>query len=93
MNTQDLQKLLWQEIVEKDLSELQKDARWFAIFTEFKDTYNSNVIVKQSSSVEKRAWIFVKWDWTTWNNDWAIHIDDRQAMELIVALNRFLKSE
>ena len=86
------QEILSQEIVNEDLWENKKDARWFRIFSEFKDTYNSNVTVKQSSSVEKRAWIFVKWDWTTWINDWAIHLDERQAFNLITALDIFLKS-
>lgn len=89
----EIENLLWQDIVEKELRELKKDARWFPIFTEFNDTYNSHVTVKMSSSVEKRAWIFVKWNGSTGENNWAIHLDEPQAIELMIALDRFLKSD
>lgn len=71
--------------------------RGFRIYTEFIDTYKSEVTVQMSSNVQKRCWIFVNNDGKTPGSnlvtDGAIHLDNKQAKRIIKALENFLKDE
>ena len=69
---------------------MKKDPRGFRIFTEFKDTYGAEVVIKMSSAVVKRGWIFVQGGGTG-ENKGAIHFDNAQAKRMIIALQAFLK--
>lgn len=74
---------------------MKKDPRGFRVYTEFQDTYGSQVEVKMSSAVQKRCWIFVKNDGLSDKGnlvtDGAIHLDNAQAKRMILALQNFLK--
>lgn len=73
------------------------DNRGFKVYTEFEDTYKSKVVVKESSSVFKRCWIFVKNDGkggggNNLETDGAIHLNTTQARRVIKALQNFIKT-
>jgi len=76
---------------------MKKTPRGFAIYTEFKDSYLSDVRVQMSSSVLKRCWIFVKNEGkqagSNLETDGAIHLDVKQAKRLIKALERFIADD
>jgi len=76
---------------------MNKDQRGFSVYTEFEDTYSSKVVIKESSSIEKRCWIFVTNDGKGGGGhnlatDGAIHIDVDQAKEIRKALKKFINS-
>lgn len=74
---------------------MNKDHRGFRVYSEFKDSYQSDVTVKMSSNVLKRCWIFVKNDGKNPGSnlvtDGAIHLSEAQARRVINALQKFLK--
>ncbi len=76
---------------------MKKDHRGFRIYTQFKDTYKSDVMVKMSSSVMKRCWIFVHNEGdqpgSSLMTDGAIHLNQDQAKRLIKALEAFLQDD
>ena len=75
----------------------KKTNRGFPIYSEFVDTYKSNVRVQMSSSVVKRCWIFVENDGKSPESnlviDGAIHLNERQAKLIIKGLEKFLKDK
>lgn len=75
---------------------MRKTPRGFKIYSEFTDTYKSDVSIVESSSVLKRCWIFVENDGKKQGSnlvtDGAIHLDTRQARLVISALQKFIKS-
>lgn len=75
---------------------MKKTKHGFNIYAEFKDTYGGTVKVQESSSVNKRVWIF----YTHPNNGkkdgigetiaMEPHLSAGQAKRLIKALERFI---
>lgn len=67
---------------------MKRDNRGFGIYTEFKDLYGNNVVVKQSSSAQHDAcWIFCN-DPADKNSP-APHLSRAQARRVAAALLRF----
>lgn len=73
---------------------MKKTQRGFKVYSEFVDSYKSNVVVQESSSVLERCWIFVTNDGKTPGSnlvtDGAIHLTKGQAKFLIKALTKFI---
>lgn len=71
--------------------------RGFRVYTDFVDTYMSDVRVQMSSAVVKRCWIFVKNEGqhprSNLVTDGAIHLDTKQAKRVIKALEQFIKDK
>ena len=80
---------------------MKRTNRGFWIFSEFKDSYDQTITVQESSSINKRCWIFVK---NKDGNDgfedkagggfhsYSAHLSPAQAKRLIKALERFIES-
>ena len=75
---------------------MKRTSRGFAIYTEFKDTYDQDVRVQESSSAEgRRCWIFCQKDgrdglihlgeWQAYSP----HLSPKQALRVARALTRF----
>lgn len=64
--------------------------RGFADYAKFVDTYGATVTVRQSSAATAdRVWVFVRGEGDS-DNDGAAHLNKRQAIELVRALQEWI---
>jgi len=72
---------------------MKRTERGFAIYGEFKDSYDASIrIIESSADPLIYCWVYIDGGGIT-NNDGATHLTVAQAQKLIKALEAFIKDQ